>query len=527
MQESCETDPDGHFIVRFPEVARDFKKSKLLPCIVSLTCKLETIIEIRKNSLYNLRHLHIIDDEITEINKEDFTQLSDSLETLVIECPRLTKINSNTICGSIFPNLKHAKIIAPLTLIDSMIFQNCAELRTMEIQTNDIATILEIRSYFACGCKNLSNVQFFGRPLQFGFESFYNCTSLVNLELNVVFLGSFFCSNATSLKTFIGTDASSMENIEYGAFNSCESLESVQFYNCQVKCVKANAFSGCTKLKFVNIFTKHLEKLESHAFFRCSGLTQVDLSECMNLREIDDLVFAGAGNKVISACTSLKFPKTPLPSLSIGHSFLLGSQLERFEINCNNLSIDHSFLNKLLKLKVCVIRGNVQCAGNNFVSSCPELEYLDIRSFRTAESIRCNFLSDCPKLKFIHWPETFYKCKTVGDQFLANSDNIESLPLALFAKETKFESSVRVAHGLFPAAHTLRANFPSIRTLCARYPLFPTYLILPNLRELYLDLTPGHGERPNYPGVKFHLLCKQNEIPDWVTEEDVVEIFEK
>lgn len=240
-----------------------------------------------------------------DIGDESFS--GTAVELLNIQSPELTLGKS---CFANCQQLKEVKI-ANITLSYNTVFENCTNLKTVEIlaaeNTTSITERLKSPTLGVCmfdNCTSLNNVSL-PDNIDFLYSTFSNCTALEHITLpdNLKYMQYTF-DGCTNLKDVLipltVTDISD-------AFSNCTSLESIIVPSSVTE--MSNAFYGCTNLKFVTLSyglttldgfsyctsLKSIEipdtvtKLQSKCFFHCEALQSIELPD--NTIELEDSCF--------------------------------------------------------------------------------------------------------------------------------------------------------------------------------------------------------------------------------------------
>ena len=202
-----------------------------------------------------------------------------------------------------------------------------------------------------CECfvnnSSLNNVIIPDHVIGIGNSCFSGCESLAHIQLstNLTKLKDYTFNSCSSLKEvilppylkIIGRDCfrscefekielpTTIESIEYGAFNDCSKLTSIDLskLNTLTK-LEQNTFSGCLNLKEI-ILNDSLKRIDLHCFNYCTSLERIVIpssvtiigdevfNRCKNLKEL--LVLNPnciIGNSIIKGCTSLTKIQLPL-----------------------------------------------------------------------------------------------------------------------------------------------------------------------------------------------------------------------
>lgn len=217
------------------------------------------------------------------------------------------------------------------------------------------------------------------------------------------------CYNITSV-TF--GENSQLTSIGDGAFNWCESLESITIPD-SVTSIGEGAFCCCAKLTSITI-PDGVKSIGNHAFAGCSALESITIPD--SVLNIGDSAFA--------ECTALE-------SITISDSVL---------------SIGYSAFEGCTALKNITIPGSVLSIGDNAFKECTALESATISE--GVKSIGDNAFLNCTNLVNVSLPDsltsisfnTFYGCnlQTYDDgtaYYLGNSENHYLVLVSVISKE--------------------------------------------------------------------------------------------
>lgn len=246
-----------------------------------------------------------------------------------------------------FRDLKTVQLDNKCTYLNSSCFQNC-------IKLTNINTKLIKRVYF---------------------NSFYNCQSLVSLDLsNVEYIGS----------TGYGTSTGS-------AFGSCKNLESIVLpdsYNL----VGSSNFNGCSKLNLDKL-PSNMTTIPNNTFSGCSSLTLNKLPEALT----------SIGNSAFENCSSLAITSLPESLTTIGASAFK---------KCHNITIDklpdgltnlgaYAFESDNL-ITISKIPDGVKVLGNCVFSGCnniKKISALNVTEISSGSSSNYGAFYNCTGLK--------------------------------------------------------------------------------------------------------------------------------
>ena len=263
-----------------------------------------------------------------------------------------------------------------------------------------------------------------------GKSAFENCTSLMSIII------------MASCKT-IGT----------AAFVDCSSLESVVFESgSQLKTIggngyyKSGSFCGCTALKSITI-PASCEEIGGGAFDSCNSLESVVFELGSRLKIID----GGKVDGAFSYCTALKSITIPASCETIGClafkgcvaleqvNFEAGTQLKIIDGGFN-LTTDYGSFCNCIKLKSITIPSSCENIGPSAFKNCESLERVEFaansslkkigggfgvsNSVLDPSSIACGAFSNCISLKSIIIPRS---CEEIGVAAFKNCRSLERI----------------------------------------------------------------------------------------------------
>ena len=323
-----------------------------------------------------LRYLDISDVNIDALPKSCFAKsrnvrtiiLPKTLETIPDDCFRESKISGELV------------IPASCEAIGKSAFENCTSLMSIII----MASCKTIGTAAFVDCSSLESVV---------FES---GSQLKTIGGNGYYKSGSFCG-CTALKSI--TIPASCEEIGGGAFDSCNSLESVVFeLGSRLKIIDGNgddgAFSYCTALKSITI-PASCETIGCSAFKGCVALEQVNFEAGTQLKIIDGGFNLTTDSGSFCNCIKLKSITIPSSCENIGPSaFKNCESLERVEFAAN------SSLKKI---------------GGGFGVSDSVLD---------PSSIACGAFSNCISLKSIIIPRS---CEEIGVAAFKNCRSLERI----------------------------------------------------------------------------------------------------
>lgn len=295
-----------------------------------------------------------IEDGITAIGSYAFAENADFVyvqipnsltsigELAFNECPQLTttgglssdnsaKYNveyGNTVVKSCswfknFPYLVTINVPASVKTIPANAFGD--EAKTVVTSVILETGITSVAAEAFSGYTALKTISFPETLKSIGNEAFYNCTSLVDINLaKVTTLGTYVFQNCTDLKKAI-VQENTITAIPEGTFKGCTSLERVVL-PATIKSIGKEAFSHCEKLvsdKNDQIVLTNVTSIGVSAFEECDTITYIKLEN--GLRTISNRTFA--------ECDALKEVYIPQTVTSIGSkAFLNCSSLDNLEM---------------------------------------------------------------------------------------------------------------------------------------------------------------------------------------------------
>jgi serine/threonine protein kinase len=270
--------------------------------------------------------------------------------------------------------------------------------------------------------------------------------------------------------------ASSVAEIEYGAFKNCSQLEAIDFsgaralqtigedafYHCSalkaakfppsLKVIAKEAFQNCYGLEDIDFSeAEALETIGYHSFFKCSslkditfppnlkvittrafrycGFTRVDFSQAVGLERIEESTF--------SRCASLQEVKFP-PNLKVIRKtafqycgftdvdFSQKGSLERIE--------EEAFMD-CSALKVVKISPNLQVIAKGAFKNCYELQAVDFSQAVALKRIEEEAFARCASLEQVKFPPNlqaiakgaFERCQGLEDIDFSEAVALESI----------------------------------------------------------------------------------------------------
>ena len=227
-------------------------------------------------------------------------------------------------------------------------------------------------------------------------------------ELNCFALSD--CYNITSV-TF--GENSQLTSIGDGAFNWCESLESITIPD-SVTSIGEGAFCCCAKLTSITI-PDGVKSIGNHAFEGCTALESITIPD--SVLNIGDSAFA--------ECTALESITIPDSVLSIGYSAFEGcTALKNITIPGSVLSIGDNAFKECTALESATISEGVKSIGDNAFLNCTNLVNVSLPDSLT--SISFNTFDDRANLQYYNDGTAYY---------LGNSENHYLVLVRVISKE--------------------------------------------------------------------------------------------
>ena len=218
------------------------------------------------------------------------------------------------------------------------------------------------------------------------------------------------CYNITSV-TF--GENSQLTSIGDGAFNWCESLESITIPD-SVTSIGEGAFCCCAKLTSITI-PDGVKSIGNYAFAGCSALESITIPD--SVLNIGDSAFA--------ECTALESITIPDSVLSIGYSAFEGcTALKNITIPGSVLSIGDNAFKECTALESATISEGVKSIGDNAFYNCTNLVNVSLPDSLT--SISFNTFYGCTNLQTYDDGTAYY---------LGNSENHYLVLVSVISKE--------------------------------------------------------------------------------------------
>ena len=226
-------------------------------------------------------------------------------------------------------------------------------------------------------------------------------------------LNCFALSDCYGLRSVTFGENSQLTSIGDGAFNWCESLESITIPD-SVTSIGDGAFCCCAKLTSITI-PDGVKSIGNHAFEGCTALESITIPD--SVLNIGDSAFA--------ECTALESITIPDSVLSIGYSAFEGcTALKNITIPGSVLSIGDNAFKECTALESATISEGVKSIGDNAFYNCTNLVNVSLPDSLT--SISFNTFYGCTNLQTYDDGTAYY---------LGNSENHYLVLVSVISKE--------------------------------------------------------------------------------------------
>jgi len=256
------------------------------------------------------------------------------------------------------------------------------------------------------GCTKLQSVDFADDPdgmIESMAGTFYNCSSLVNVELPKVGI-------LTTAMTISG-DYNPTSTSYIGAFQRCTALQSVTVEACTE--IGDSAFNGCTALQSVKI-SNGVTSIGRGAFYGCTALTEIALNG--DVEKIPDYAFMN--------CTALEKVEVSDSVKTIGTSaFENCSALTEFTIPAEVVGIGERAFYGCAGLNNATIE-KVETLGEYAFYGCAGLQTVNIPA--SLKIVPAYAFADCTGVKPVDLAEGV---ETIGDFAFMNMSQVTSFVL--------------------------------------------------------------------------------------------------
>ena len=398
------------------------------------------------NYCYSLESI-TIPESVTNIGSEAFNYCCGLRSVTFGENSQLTSIGDYAFLGCY--SLESITIPASVTSIGEWAFVECYRLvEVWNLSKLNITAGSEDNGYVGYYAKRVETEpsESYVYTDENGYVIYYDgkVKALINYTGNetkltipddITELNCFALSDCYNITSVTFGENSQLTSIGDGAFNWCESLESITIPD-SVTSIGEGAFCCCAKLTSITI-PDGVKSIGNHAFAGCSALESITIPD--SVLNIGDSAFA--------ECTALESITIPDSVLNIGDSaFAECTALESITIPDSVLSIGYSAFEGCTALKNITIPGSVLSIGDNAFKECTALESATISE--GVKSIGDNAFYNCTNLVNVSLPDsltsisfnTFYGCnlQTYDDgtaSYLGNSENHYLVLVSVISKE--------------------------------------------------------------------------------------------
>ena len=273
-------------------------------------------------------------------------------------------------------------IDAPITFIDSSVFEGCTSLQTIKMPKNIV---------------------------KISYSAFKNCDSLTTIEI-----------------------PDTITSIEKGAFKDCKVLENVRLpKNEKFSTIEQSVFEGCKELKNITI-PNNVKNIKKSAFENCNALEKINLPN--GIKTIEETTFKDCGNltniklpnsieiikeSAFNGCKSLKEIHIPDSVKEIGKNAFNNTLLAKIYITKNIENIEEGMFESCTSLEKIIIPNNIKNIKRRAFFGCKSLKEIFIPN--SVESIGESAFNGCKSLKEIHIPSSV---KEIGDDAFSDIETV-------------------------------------------------------------------------------------------------------
>ncbi len=268
-----------------------------------------------------LASININDENLTTIGERAFEYCSGLVTLDLSKCTKLTTIE-NLAAFRECTGLTQVRLPKSLTTMGNNTFQNCSNLTSVNLGECTSLTTLSAKTFENCtsltsitiprnitsignnafAASGLTSVTIPSGVTSLGEYSFYNCTSLVSINLsactNLTTIGQRafeYCSKLQKLDLSNCTKLTTIGNV---VFRECASLTEARLPS-SLTAMGTHTFQNCKKLASVNLNNcTNLTTIGYRSFYDCNALTRVDLGNCTKLTTIPSDIFYSCDNLV-------------------------------------------------------------------------------------------------------------------------------------------------------------------------------------------------------------------------------------
>lgn len=225
-----------------------------------------TVVNIEEHAFWgckNLKYIYFVGEEAEDIPSSDLTLIyrnafegCTSLE--MIDFTNVRKVTLDKMAFAGCTSLKEIKKMSAVCKMDDMAFDGCTKLTNADLSGLHTSGMAVFRN-----CTSLNNV-ITDKFTVLGKYMFSGCSSLTEITLNSGFIPDNAFERCGNLSTVNFGNANAVDkNIEFtigaNAFNSCISLENVNFNGYKVLKIGDGAFANCEILTQITIPDNYVE----------------------------------------------------------------------------------------------------------------------------------------------------------------------------------------------------------------------------------------------------------------------------
>ena len=280
---------------------------------------------------------------------------------------------------------------------------------SLENKSNALKTIVfkngvkYIGNYAFVSRKTLINITMPDNEISIGYQAFYDCTSIQNIDLsNVVSYGEQAFFNCTKIKKI--ELSKNLSTVSANVFNQCESITELVVPE-NIESLGANAFSNCTGLSKVTIAA---DLSSYNVFTGCTSIKTIVYTKGVTGRIVDsddrswhDMYFQK------SVCGVSDVLETVILSDEIvyvgNHTFRDHPLLSKVQMPNNEITLGYAAFYNCPNLSTIDL-SNVILYGQYAFGECKALKSIDFNN--KVENVPANAFSGCESLKEIVIPDT-------------------------------------------------------------------------------------------------------------------------
>lgn len=376
------------------------------------------------NYCYSLESI-TIPESVTNIGSEAFNYCCGLRSVTFGENSQLTSIGDYAFLGCY--SLESITIPASVTSIGEWAFVECYRLvEVWNLSKLNITAGSEDNGYVAYYAKRVETEpsESYVYTDENGYVIYYDgkVKALINYTGNetkltipddITELNCFALSDCYNITSVTFGENSQLTSIGDGAFNWCESLESITIPD-SVTSIGEGAFCCCAKLTSITI-PDGVKSIGNHAFAGCSALESITIPDSV----------LNIGNSAFAECTALESITISDSVLSIGYSAFEGcTALKNITIPGSVLSIGDNAFKECTALESATISEGVKSIGDNAFYNCTNLVNVSLPDSLT--SISFNTFYGCTNLQTYDDGTAYY---------LGNSENHYLVLVSVISKE--------------------------------------------------------------------------------------------